>query len=159
VIRWRGKRSTGVFFYKPPCPKPKPVESMQEERLPKFEDFVEPDIPMNSSHTVGLTNRLKRDPRSSGLGCFELINSHGKGNREELLKKATELAILLRMKHGYTFDVDMLVDTLLHLRKAGFMDGLITAFYFTTPQPLILESADVYGEPLNYLLVAPRIDE
>lgn len=132
---------------------------MQDEPLLKFEDFVEADIPMNSTHTVGLANKLKRPPRNSGLERFELVDGCSRGNREELLKKATELATLLKIKYGYTFDVDLLVDTLLHLRRAGFMDGSITVFYFKSPQPLILESADVYGEPLNYLLVAPRIDE
>jgi len=128
---------------------------------PKFEDFVdlESGIPMNAERTVGLASRLKLSPREAGLESFELASGYGAERREELVKKAAELATVLKMKHGYTFDIDLLVDALVHLRKIGFMDGSIRVFYFQTPQPLIVESSNVYDEPLNYLLIAPRIEE
>jgi len=125
---------------------------MEENQEIKFSDVVKFDDGnhiINGSQTVALVRKLQRDP--NGLNSLELLDGYNEKKRD-LEKKAHELAIILRERHGYTVDDELLASTIWHLRQAGFMDnGTITAYYFNSENPVIV------GCDGCYAVVAPKL--
>jgi hypothetical protein len=66
------------------------------------------------------------------------------------------LSAELKIKYGYTFNKDRVIDTLYHLGKTDFADDEITVYYWKTIYPLVFRLSQNKN---NFLLVAPQIIE
>jgi len=127
-----------------------------------FEDYVDESIrekmTLNFDNTMALTQRLKKEPKSPPLQSFEITDSWGMKKRG-LERKILEFATILRERHGYTIDDERLAETIWSLEKAGFLGEKLTAYYFTTIQPIIISSRISYYSNNNdyYLIVAPKL--
>lgn len=133
-------------------------EELELPTEPKFEDFV--DVPkiaahqdiLNNDATVALVKELKRDPDGE-LEKFELLHRDGAKTRKVMERQALELAVLLKERHGYSLNDELLTNTIWHLKQAGFMgEGDLTAYYFKKPNPIIVRGDGCY------LLFAPRVE-
>jgi hypothetical protein len=72
--------------------------------------------------------------------------------RSEIMESITELSVELKIKYGYTFDKDRVIDTLYYIGKTDFADDVITVYYWKTISPLAFKLSQN-----NFLLVAPQI--
>lgn len=124
---------------------------------PKFEDFVDVkkiaahEEILNSDHTVALVKGLKRDPEGE-LERFELLHWYG-AKKKEMERQALALAVMLKERHGYSLNDELLTETIWHLKQAGFMGASdLTAYYFKKALPIIIQGDGCY------LLFAPKIE-
>jgi len=125
-----------------------------EAQVPRFEEVIGGrlrDAIMDPAHVMALV-RLPEEvlERLEGLGKAEIpVRS-----RSEATKGATELATVLRLKHGYTLDEEMVGSALYHLsRGLETRESHVTAYYWPEASPVVFR---LDGEVC--LVVAPRVE-
>lgn len=129
------------------------TEMDEKTREITYEDFIDrKKVILNFDHTIALAQRLKKEPTSPPLQKFELTDSWD-AKKHTLERKVLEFATILQVRHKYTVDDEKLSNTIWHLRKAGFLSGKLTVYYFTTIQPVIISSDG------GYLVIAPIHEE
>jgi hypothetical protein len=127
---------------------------MEEKKLPSFTELMGPHLQngiMDPTHVMVLLKLPDAKEALEGLEKLE-INLSTKGRTEVSL---TELATTLRVKHGYTLDVELVTQALFHLaRGLNLYPCVAVAYYWPETSPVVF----LLDEGVA-LIVAPRIEE
>jgi hypothetical protein len=126
-----------------------------ETQVPRFEEVVGErlkDAIIDPSHVMALV-RLPEEvlERLEGLLGKTEISVR---SRSEATRGTTELATMLKLRHGYTLDEEMVGSALYHLsRGLGTGGNHVTAYYWPEVSPIVFR---LDGEVC--LVVAPKIE-
>ena len=126
-----------------------------EARVPRFEEVVGErlrDAIMDPSHVMALV-RIPEDVLDGLEGLLGRAEIPVR-SRSGATRGATELATVLKLRHGYTLDEEMVGSALYHLsRGLGTGRSHVTAYYWPEVSPVVFR---LDGEVC--LVVAPRVE-